>query len=56
MFYIEGREGAYESPRHRRLVELTVAEQCVNLYKTGIVQKSRVNYWRPAISGLVYGR
>jgi carbonic anhydrase len=28
--------------RHRRLVELNVIEQCVNLYKTGAVQRSRL--------------
>jgi carbonic anhydrase len=27
--------------RHRRMVEINVVEQCVNLYKTGIVQKQR---------------
>lgn len=28
--------------RHRRLVELNVIEQCVNLHKTGAVQRSRL--------------
>jgi len=28
--------------RHRRLVELNVVEQCINLFKTGVVQKRRV--------------
>ena len=27
--------------QHKRLVELNVVEQCVNLYKTSIVQKKR---------------
>ena len=27
--------------RHRRLVELNVIEQCINLLKTGVVQRSR---------------
>jgi carbonic anhydrase len=28
--------------RHKRLVELNVVEQCLNLFKTGAVQKKRV--------------
>ena len=28
--------------RHRRMVEMNVVEQCVNLFKTGVVQKMRV--------------
>jgi hypothetical protein len=28
--------------RHRRLVELNVIEQCLNLFKTGVVQQRRV--------------
>ena len=28
--------------RHRRLVELNVIEQCINLFKTGVVQRKRV--------------
>lgn len=28
--------------RHRRLVELNVVEQCINLFKTGVVQRRRV--------------
>jgi carbonic anhydrase len=28
--------------RHRRLVEVNVIEQCVNLFKTGVVQRRRV--------------
>lgn len=28
--------------RHRTLVELNVIEQCLNLYKTGIVQRKRI--------------
>ena len=30
-----------EEERHRRLVELNVAEQCINIYKTSVVQKAR---------------
>jgi carbonic anhydrase len=35
---------AIEDPeqRHRRLVELNVIEQCINLFKTGVVQRKRV--------------
>ena len=29
-----------EEERHHRLVELNVAEQCLNLYKTSVVQRS----------------
>jgi len=29
--------------RHRRLVELNVKEQCINLYKSAVIQKSRVD-------------
>lgn len=30
--------------RHRRLVELSVVEQCVTLFKTGVVQRKRKEY------------
>lgn len=47
--------------RHRRLVELNVVEQCVNLYKTGVVQRQRLetkkeggHYPVPQIHGVVY--
>lgn len=47
--------------RHRRLVELNVVEQCVNLYKTGVVQRRRLEtkkegreYPVPQIHGVVY--
>ena len=51
-----------EEVRHRRLVELNVAEQCLNLYKTGVVQKRRLEthrdpdipYAYPRIHGLVF--
>ena len=29
--------------RHRRLVELNIVEQCLNLYKTSVVQQARLN-------------
>ncbi len=32
--------------RHRRLVELNVLEQCMNLYKTGLIQQRRVNTYK----------
>lgn len=48
--------------RHRRLVELNVLEQCLNLYKTSVVQRSRLethahpNHKRayPRIHGLIF--
>lgn len=33
---------ADENERHRRLVELNVIEQCINIYKTGIFQRRRM--------------
>jgi hypothetical protein len=32
--------------RHRRLVELNVIEQCINLFKTGVVQRRRVQAYK----------
>jgi len=32
--------------RHRRLVELNVIEQCINLFKTGVVQRRRVETYK----------
>jgi carbonic anhydrase len=32
--------------RYRRLVELNVIEQCLNLFKTGVVQKKRVDTYK----------
>lgn len=32
--------------RHRRLVDLNVIEQCVNLFKTGVVQSRRIETFR----------
>jgi carbonic anhydrase len=32
--------------RHRRLVELNVVEQCINLFKTGVVQRRRVETFK----------
>merc|ERR1712066_500619 len=32
--------------RHRRLVELNVIEQCINLLKTGVVQRKRLETYK----------
>ena len=48
--------------KHRKLVELNVVEQCLNLYKTGVVQRHRkkthadqsTKYATPRIHGLVF--
>eukprot|EP01134_Creolimax_fragrantissima_P000043 CFRG0043T1 len=40
--------------RYRRLVELNVVEQCINLFKTGVVQNARTDTGYPLIHGLVY--
>lgn len=47
--------------RHRRLVELNVKEQCINLFKTGVIQRQRVQtfkegqpYRTPRIHACVY--
>jgi len=43
-----------EEARFRRLVELNVVEQCVNLFKTSVVRKSVANTGFPLVHGLVY--
>ena len=51
-----------EEQRHRRLVELNVLEQCLNLYKTSVVQRKRLETYadpkikmtQPRIHGLVF--
>ena len=46
--------------RHRRIVEINVVEQCLNLYKTGVVQRKRLKtfeegqYAYPRVHGLVF--
>jgi hypothetical protein len=47
--------------RYRRLVELNVIEQCLNLFKTGLVQKRRVatykeggEYTKPQVHACVF--
>ncbi|CAB9509941.1 anhydrase 2 [Seminavis robusta] len=51
-----------DEARHRRLVELNVAEQCLNVYKTAVVQKRRYEthadpeapFAYPRVHGLVF--
>lgn len=51
-----------DEARHRRLVELNVMEQCLNLYKTSVVQRRRLETYNdenepmtvPRIHGLVF--
>lgn len=38
--------------RHRRLVELNVIEQCINLFKTGVVQRRRVETFKERQMGI----
>jgi carbonic anhydrase len=43
--------------RHRRLVDLNVIQQCVNIMKTGVVQARRAETWQqgePYTSPLVH--
>lgn len=40
--------------RMKRLVELSTAEQCLNLFKNGVIQKSRKETGYPIIHGVVY--
>lgn len=43
-----------ETARYRRLVELNVEEQCVNVIKTSFVQKSYLKNGSPTVHGWVY--
>jgi carbonic anhydrase len=51
-----------DEERHRKLVELNVVEQCLNLYKTGVVQRKRLETYQdpsvphayPRIHGMVF--
>jgi len=43
-----------EEKRHERLVELSVQEQCINLFANPIVQRSQVTHGYPRIHGFVY--
>jgi carbonic anhydrase len=40
--------------RYRRLVELNVQEQCVNIIKTAVVQKTYLRTGHPTVHGWVY--
>jgi len=40
--------------RHKRLVELNVQEQCINLFGNSIIQKAQSETGRPRIHGMVY--
>jgi carbonic anhydrase len=42
--------------RHRKLVEVNVVEQCVNLYKTGVVQRKRLATAKPGQGSIAYPR
>jgi carbonic anhydrase len=41
--------------RHRRLVDLNVEQQVINIMKTGIVQKTRAESYKSDITPLVHG-
>lgn len=43
-----------EGARYRRLIELNVQEQCVNVIKTAVVQKAYLNTGFPVVHGWVY--
>jgi carbonic anhydrase len=40
--------------RYRRLIELNVQEQCVNVIKTAVVQKRYLRTGHPIVHGWVY--
>lgn len=43
-----------ENSRYRRLVELNIQEQCVNVIKTAVVQKTYLRTGHPTVHGWVY--
>lgn len=43
-----------EDARYRRLIELNVQEQCVNVIKTAVVQKTYLKTGQPIVHGWVY--
>jgi carbonic anhydrase len=43
-----------EQLQHRRMVELNVQEQCLNVFKTSIVQRRRKEENKPEIHGMVF--
>ncbi|PJZ71608.1 sulfate permease [Leptospira perolatii] len=47
-------DGLSEEQRERRLIELNVIEQVINLYKTSLIQSALKKYGFPKIHGWVY--
>jgi hypothetical protein len=45
---------ATEHERFRRIVELNIMEQCLNIFKINMVQRHQIKYGFPRIHGLVY--
>lgn len=45
---------ADEDARYRRLVEINIEEQCINVIKTACVQKQYVRHGYPTVHGWVY--
>ncbi len=43
-----------QDARYRRLIELNIQEQCVNLIKTAVVQKTYFKTGHPIVHGWVY--
>ncbi len=43
-----------QDARYRRLIELNIQEQCVNLIKTAVVQKTYLRTGHPRVHGWVY--
>lgn len=43
-----------ESSRYKRLVELNVVEQCMNVIKTAVVQRSYLHHGAPIVHGWVF--
>ena len=43
-----------QDARYRRLIELNIQEQCVNIIKTAVVQKTYVRTGHPRVHGWVY--
>lgn len=43
-----------ETARYNRLIELNVQEQCVNVIKTAVVQKTYLKHGYPTVHGWVY--
>jgi carbonic anhydrase len=45
---------ADEDARYRRLIELNIQEQCVNVIKTAVIQKTYFKTGHPIVHGWVY--